>query len=72
MAYDAPDFGGRRFCEARVWSYFNHFTDMSKWLPWALGKDPNAEDMPLWVSPNKKIEVSDMQNSMRDHYEGTV
>lgn len=72
MAYDAPDFGGRRFCEARVWSYFNHFTDMSKWLPWALGKDPNAEDMPLWVSPNKKIEVSDMQNSMRDHYEGTA
>lgn len=72
MAYDAPDFGGRRFCEARVWSYFNHFTDMSKWLPWALGKDPNAEDMPLWFSPNKKIEVSDMQNSMRDHYEGTA
>lgn len=72
MAYDAPDFGGRRFCEARVWSYFNHFTDMSKWLLWALGKDPNAEDMPLWVSPNKKIEVSDMQNSMRDHYEGTA
>ena len=72
MAYDAPDFGGRRFCEARVWSYFNHFTDMSKWLPWALGKNPNAEDMPLWVSPNKKIEVSDMQNSMRDHYEGTA
>lgn len=72
MAYDVPDFGGRRFCEARVWSYFNHFTDMSKWLPWALGKDPNAEDMPLWVSPNKKIEVSDMQNSMRDHYEGTA
>ena len=72
MAYDAPDFGGRRFCEARVWSYFNHFTDMSEWLPWALGKDPNAEDMPLWVSPNKKIEVSDMQNSMRDHYEGTA
>ena len=28
--------------------------------------------MPLWVSPNKKIEVSDMQNSMRDHYEGTA
>lgn len=71
MTYAAPDFGGRRFCEARVWSYFNHFKDMSRWLPWALGKDPNAEDMPLWIVPNKKIELSDMENCMRDHYEGT-
>ena len=24
------DFGARRFCEARVWSYFNKFTDNGK------------------------------------------
>ena len=24
MTYAAPDFGGRRWCDARVWSYFNH------------------------------------------------
>lgn len=26
-AYAPLDFGARRFCEARVWSYFNMFTD---------------------------------------------
>ena len=25
-AYAYPDFSGRRFCEARVWSFFNRFT----------------------------------------------
>lgn len=71
MTYAAPDFGGRRWCDARVWSFFNHFKDMSHWLPWALGKDPNAEDMPLWIAPDKKMDVAMMENCMRDHYEGT-
>ncbi len=72
MVYAAPDFGGRRFCDARVWSFFNRFTDMSRYLPWALGKDKNAEDMPLWVAPSRKLTCADMENSMRDHYEGTA
>ncbi len=70
-AYAKPTFSGRRFCEARVWSFFNHFQDMSKYLPWAMGKDPKAEDMPLWIIPNKKVSVQDIQACMRDHYEGT-
>lgn len=69
--YAKPDFSGRRFCDARVWSFFNHFQDMSKYLPWALGKDPNAEDMPLWIIPEKKVSIQDVQACMRDHYEGT-
>lgn len=72
MVYAAPDFGGRRYCDARVWSYFNHFCDMSEYLPWAMGKDKNAKDMPLWVKPNKQITLEDMKMSMRDHYEGTA
>lgn len=72
MAYAKPDFSGRRFCDARVWAFFNHFTDgFSRYLPWAEGKDDNAEDMPLWVIPNKKLSVKDVQMAMRDHYEGT-
>ena len=71
MTYAAPDFGGRRWCDARVWSYFNHFKDMTRWLPWALGKDPNAEDMPLWIVPDKKVDLAKMEACMRDHYEGT-
>ena len=69
--YAFPDFSGRRMCEARVWSFFNHHKDMSRWLPWALGKDKNAEDMPLWIVPNKKLSVQDLESDMRDHYEGT-
>lgn len=70
-AYAFPDFSGRRMCEARVWSFFNHHKDMSRWLPWALGKDKNAEDMPLWIVPDKKLSVQDLESDMRDHYEGT-
>ena len=69
--YAFPDFSGRRWCEARVWSFFNHHKDMSRWLPWAIGKDKNAEDMPLWIVPNKKLSVKDLESDMRDHYEGT-
>jgi dipeptidase len=69
--YAFPDFEGRRFCDARAWSFFNHFHDMSRWLPWALGKDANAEDMPLWILPNRKLSVQDVEMCMRDHYEGT-
>lgn len=71
MAYAKPDFSGRRFCDARAWALLNHFYDMSPYLYWALGKDPNAKDMPLWVVPNKKVSVADVEACMRDHYEGT-
>ena len=71
MAYAKPDFSGRRFCDARAWAMLNHFYDMSPYLDWALGKNPDAQDMPLWVVPNKKVSVKDVENVMRDHYEGT-
>lgn len=71
MAYAEPDFSGRRFCDARAWAMLNHFYDMSPYLDWALGKNPDAQDMPLWVVPNKKVSVQDVENVMRDHYEGT-
>ncbi|WP_315537580.1 C69 family dipeptidase [Prevotella koreensis] len=70
-AYGAPDFGGRRYCEARVWSFFNHFADMTPYLDYAMGKVPNAEPMPLWIIPNRKVSVQDIEECMRDHYEGT-
>ena len=72
MVYSAPDFAGRRICDARVWAFFNRFVKgMDRYLPWALGKDKNAEDMPLWVIPDKKLSVQDVEAAMRDHFEGT-
>lgn len=67
-----PGFEERRFCEARVWSFFNHFSnEMDKYLPYVIGKEDSTEPMPLWIIPNKKVSVQDIENCMRDHYEGT-
>ena len=71
--YAFPDFSGRRFCDARAWSFFNHWQKgFDRYLPWALGKDENAEDMPLWIVPDRKLSVHDVEMCMRDHYEGTA
>ena len=71
-AYCPADFGGLRYCDARVWSYFNMFADadMNEYLPWAMG-DASATPMPLYIQPKQKVSVRDVQNAMRDHYEGT-
>ncbi len=71
-AYAAPDFLGRRVCEARVWSFFRHFSnDMDRYLPYVEGKGEYTEAMPLWIIPNKKLTLQDVQECMRDHFEGT-
>lgn len=72
QVYATPNFEGRRFCDARVWAFFNRFKKgFERYLPWALGKDKDAEDMPLWIIPDKKLSIQDVQQAMRDHYEGT-
>ena len=69
-AYNPLDFGGLRYCEARVWSFFNQYSkDAAKWLDYILLKDPNP--MPLYIKPDRKLGVKDLMASMRDHYEGT-
>ena len=71
-AYAAPDFLGRRVCEARVWSFFRHFSnDMDRYLPYVEGKGEYTEAMPLWIIPNRKLTLQDVQECMRDHFEGT-
>lgn len=69
-AYAPTGFGELRYCEARVWSYYNMFTnDGQKYLSYIEGNDPTP--MPLFVKPNRKLSVQDVKNAMRDHYEGT-
>ena len=71
-AYAFPDFSGRRYCEARVWSFFNRFADdFSEYVPYAAGIEPNTKEMPLWIIPNKLVTIQDLRDAMRDHYEGT-
>ena len=71
-AYCPIDFGGLRACESRVWSFFNMFNKEAgaKYLPYIEAK--TTEPMPLYIKPDNKISVRDIQWAMRDHYEGTA
>lgn len=71
-AYNPLDFGGLRYCEARVWSFFNRWADMDMqpYLGYAMG-DTKAQPMPLYVKPKAPLSAQDVKNMMRDHYEGT-
>jgi len=69
--YAPLDFGGARFCEARVYAGFNRVASgMEKYEDYAMGE--NFENrMPLWIKPDKKLSVRDVMNMMRDYYQGT-
>ena len=70
-AYCPYDFGGLRACEARVWSFFRKYDKaMDQYTDFIKG-DPTKEPMPLYIKPERKLSVRDVQNCMRDHYEGT-
>ena len=69
--YNPLTFSGLRACEARVYAMFNRCADgMKKYEAFAMG-DKNAERLPLWVKPNRKLAVHDVMELMRDHFEGT-
>ena len=69
-AYNPIDFGGQRYCEARVWSFFNKFNaQMAKYVTYAKGE--TTEPMPLYIKPDRKLSLSDVKEALRDHYEGT-
>ena len=70
-AYNPLDWSGLRACEARVWSFYNMFNPVvgKAYLSYVQGE--SREPMPLYIKPDRKISVRDLQNAMRDHYEGT-
>ncbi len=70
-AYGPADFGGLRFCEARVWSMFRRAAPSLNLSVDHIKGDPKAEPLPLWIKPDKKLSVHDVMEYMRDHFEGT-
>lgn len=69
-AYAPADFGAVRYCEARVWSFYNRFVpEAAKYISYIEGE--TSEPMPLYFRPAKKLSRQDVQEAMRDHYEGT-
>ncbi len=72
-AYAPADFSAIRFCETRVWSFFNKWVSgMDKYLDYVDGKHiGQATPMPLYFKPSRKLSLKDVMTSNRDHYEGT-
>ena len=72
-AYAEDNFRARRICEARVWTIYRRYSEGfgEKYLPFVLGKQLDTEPMPLWIVPNRKLTIADVQECLRDHYEGT-
>lgn len=69
--YAPVDFGGARFCEARVYSGFNKVkSGMDKYLDYAMGENLDNR-MPLWIKPDQKLDVQDVMGLMRDYYQNT-
>ncbi len=69
--YAPISFGGARFCEIRVWSFFKDVSDdMDQYFAYASGHELDNR-MPLYIKPNRKISNHDLMNFMRDHLEGT-
>lgn len=69
-AFDKHNPEDRRGCDSRVWSYFRRFDPASeKYYDWCIGK--SNDPMPLWVVPEKKVSLAEMQKRMRDHFEDT-
>jgi dipeptidase len=67
--YAPLDFSGARFCEARVWSGFNKVnSQMGKYLDYAMGENLKNR-MPLWIKPDKKLDLNDVKGMMRDYYQ---
>ncbi len=73
-AYCPIDFENVRYADARVWSFFRHHyshAEMDKYLPYINGEFDVCDHLPLWIKPDKPLSLRDLQNDMRDHFEGT-
>ena len=69
-AYSTHDKGTRRGCDARVWTYFRRFNpEADQYFAWCNGDTDEA--MPLYIIPDRKVSIQEMQEAMRDHFEGT-
>ncbi len=68
--YNPLDYLGLRICEARVWSFFKNVnSEMKDYITYVKGETKTR--MPLWIKPDKKVDVNDLKRFMRDQYEGT-
>ncbi|GLH67858.1 dipeptidase [Geothrix edaphica] len=69
--YAPLTFGALRACEARVWSLFRRAAPSLNIPIDYVKAEKGAKPMPLFIKPDQKLDVRDVMQLMRDHYEGT-
>lgn len=70
--YAPIDFGAARFCEIRVWSFYNDVAQgMDKYWDYANGTNLKGERMPLYIKPDRKLTPQDLMENKRNYLQGT-
>lgn len=69
-AFDDHPADTRRGCDGRVWTYFRRFNpEVEEYFAWIDAK--SDEPMPLYIIPQKKVNLREMQDAMRDQFRNT-
>jgi dipeptidase len=71
--YRPLDFDVATTCESRVWFFFQAVLGEewgNQYLDFATGANITNR-LPLWVKPERKVNVTDLMEYMRSHFEGT-
>lgn len=69
--YNPLDPGGVLYCEGRVWRFFSLAAPSQNLSEDYWRAVEGADPYPLFIRPDSKISVKDLQTWMRDHFEGT-
>lgn len=71
QAYNPVSPDRLRYCESRVWSLFRRAAPEQEFSSDYHRGVEGADRYPLWIFPEKKLNVKDVMGLVRDHYEGT-
>ncbi len=70
--YDPPNPEHLKYTETRVWSIYNRAApSLGLSLDYNRGRE-NSQAYPLFVIPDEKLDLQDVFDLVRDHYEGTA
>ncbi len=70
-AYNPPTEEQIRYSDRRIWSIFRRAAPSRHFSPeYSYGRG-KGRPYPLWIKPDKKLDVRDVIGLHRDHYEGT-
>jgi len=70
-AYNPPTEEQIRYSDRRIWSIFRRLAPSRNFSPQYSNGRGKGSPYPLWIKPDKKLDVRDVIALHRDHYEGT-